>query len=137
MCKLNVQQETSIKNLFDGVMTLPKKAKRPCRYKNCPLLTDSLSGYCSQHEKIIESNYNKFRRTPEAKKRYGYKWRKIRAIFLSRNPLCEMCKRNGRFTTATEVHHITPLASGGSNHFDNLMALCKSCHSRITATTKK
>lgn len=116
---------------------MPKKAKRPCKFKNCPLLTDSASGYCLQHEKLAESNYNRFGRTQDAKKRYGYKWQKIRAVFLSQNPLCEMCKRDGEFNTATEVHHVKPLADGGSNSFDNLMALCKSCHSKITATTEK
>lgn len=133
---MNARQETLRKNLFDGVIPLPTKAKRPCRYKTCPLLTDSASGYCPQHEKLMESNYNKFGRTSEEKSRYNYKWRKIRAIFLSRNPLCEVCRQNGRFTTATEVHHIKPLADGGTNDFKNLMALCKSCHSRITLTTE-
>lgn len=34
---------------------------------------------------------------------------------------------------AQEVHHIKPLAQGGTHETDNLMALCTSCHSRITA----
>ena len=115
---------------------MPRKAKRPCRFKNCPALTDSASGYCSRHEKIISSNYNRYGRTPEAKKRYGYQWRKLRAFFLAQNPLCEMCKRQGKFTAATEVHHVKPLADGGSNDFENLMPLCKSCHSKITAAAE-
>ena len=32
-----------------------------------------------------------------------------------------------------EVHHIIPLRDGGTNDINNLMALCKSCHSEITA----
>jgi 5-methylcytosine-specific restriction protein A len=31
------------------------------------------------------------------------------------------------------VHHILPLSKGGGNETSNLMALCKSCHSKITA----
>ena len=38
----------------------------------------------------------------------------------------------GRLTPAQEVHHILPFADGGTNDEDNLMALCKSCHSGIT-----
>ena len=38
----------------------------------------------------------------------------------------------GRLTPAEEVHHILPLAVGGTHDENNLMALCKSCHSRIT-----
>ena len=34
---------------------------------------------------------------------------------------------------AQEVHHIIPLADGGTHDEDNLMSLCKPCHSRITA----
>ena len=49
-------------------------------------------------------------------------------------PLCEMCRREGRITPAAEVHHILPLADGGTHDPENLMALCKPCHSRITAT---
>lgn len=62
-------------------ITKPKKAKRPCRFKSCPALTDSSSGYYKQHEKLISSNYNRFGRSADAKKRYGYRWRKIRAAF--------------------------------------------------------
>lgn len=47
-----------------------------------------------------------------------------------------MCKREGHYTDATEVHHIKPLSEGGTNDLNNLMPLCKSCHSRITMKTE-
>ncbi len=46
--------------------------------------------------------------------------------------LCEECQKQGRLTPAEEVHHILPLSHGGTNNTNNLMALCKPCHSRIT-----
>ena len=52
---------------------------------------------------------------------------------MRRHPLCEMCRREGRVTAAAEVHHIVPLSAGGTHDESNLMALCKPCHSRITA----
>ena len=113
---------------------MPNKPKRPCRQKSCPRLTDRESGYCEEHEKKAASVYNRFIRRPEAKKRYGYQWQKLRKKFLSINPLCEICKSKGRYTTATEVHHIKPLSEGGTNEVSNLMALCKPCHSAITMT---
>lgn len=116
-----------------GVTIMPRKAKKPCRYKNCPRLTESSSGYCLEHEKVQVRHYDKYNRL-EHNERYGYKWRKIRAKFLSAHPLCEQCLRQGRYTAATEVHHITPLSDGGTNDERNLMALCKACHSRITLT---
>ena len=36
-------------------------------------------------------------------------------------------------TPAQEVHHILPLSRGGTHEDANLMALCKPCHSEITA----
>lgn len=114
---------------------MPWKAKRPCRYSGCSELADVEVGYCERHLKLIQSQYNRYGRTPEAKKRYGYHWRKIRADFLSAHPLCEICRQAGRYVDATEVHHVKPLAEGGTNSVDNLQALCKSCHSKITAAT--
>ena len=108
---------------------MPRKAKKPCRYRDCPNLTDDASGYCEKHKSLVNKKYFRDYKQTE---RYGYQWRKIRAIFLSENPLCEMCKQEGRYIDATEVHHIKPLSEGGGNEFENLMPLCKSCHSRIT-----
>lgn len=121
--------------LWSDVM--PRKAKRPCRYRGCPQLTESESGYCETHERQIQYKWYRsldknYIRPPEYKKRYNKEWSRIRAAFLAANPLCEMCKRQGRYTLANEVHHIKPLANGGTNEFENLMALCKSCHSKIT-----
>ncbi|HOE18067.1 MAG TPA: HNH endonuclease [Syntrophorhabdaceae bacterium] len=36
-------------------------------------------------------------------------------------------------TPAEEVHHIIPLSKGGTHDESNLMSLCTSCHSEITA----
>ena len=114
---------------------MPKKAKRPCRYRGCPQLTDLPSGYCAEHEKKIIRDYDKSRAV-EHNQRYGYKWRKLRERFLTKHPLCEQCLQQGRYIAATEVHHIKPLSVGGTHDEKNLMALCKSCHSRITLTTE-
>ena len=78
--------------------------------------------------------YNLYQRDPESKKRYGTKLRKIRNAFVKNHPVCELCERKNILTPAEEVHHVIPLSKGGSNDEENLMALCKSCHSRITAT---
>ena len=115
---------------------MPKKARRPCRYRGCANLTDDSSGYCGEHKAVAARHYDKYLRGYDHNKRYGWQWRKLRALFLLANPFCEICKREGRFTDATEVHHIKPLSEGGTNDVENLMPLCKSCHSRITMTTE-
>ena len=45
-----------------------------------------------------------------------------------------MCEKKGIIKAVEEVHHIVPLSNGGSHNDDNLMSLCKSCHSKTTAT---
>lgn len=110
---------------------MPKKPRHPCGYSGCPALTDRQ--YCPEHQKLMSSHYNRYERTPDMKRRYNGAWPRIRKAFIAAHPLCEVCQREGRVTAAEEVHHIVPLAQGGTHEDANLMALCKECHSRITA----
>jgi 5-methylcytosine-specific restriction protein A len=80
----------------------------------------------------MSRDYERFERNPNTWKRYNHEWRKVRAAYLASHPLCERCESEGRLTPATEVHHKLPLASGGTNAWENLAALCKPCHSAIT-----
>jgi 5-methylcytosine-specific restriction protein A len=104
---------------------------KPCAYPGCPNLTQGR--YCEEHAKAEAKRYNKHERDPESGKRYGRAWKQLRAAFLAANPLCEMCKQDGRLTPATLVHHKQKLTCGGTNDAENLMALCGECHSRLHA----
>ena len=72
---------------------------------------------------------------------YGAAWRKIRKAFLEYTAerqawhwaCCVICLAQGRRVRATDVDHIVRRALGGTDDFDNLQALCHSCHSRKTA----
>ena len=110
---------------------MPRKPKRPCSYPGCAALTEG--PYCEAHQKQVTSQYNRYGRSPEMKRRYNGAWPSIRKRFIASHPLCEVCRREGRVTAAAEVHHSVPLANGGTHDESNLMALCKECHSRITA----
>ena len=110
---------------------MPVKPKKPCSFPGCPLLTNQR--YCEEHTKVVNSRYNKYERSYNSSERYGYAWRQIRNRYIKANPLCEECLKHDKFTPAKEVHHILPLEKGGTHNEDNLMALCKSCHSKITA----
>lgn len=111
---------------------MPYKPKRPCAYPGCGRLADS-EQYCAEHKKVVTKHYNQYQRDPASNKRYGRSWKRIRDRYIKAHPLCEECDKNGRIVAAEEVHHILPLSKGGGNETSNLMALCKSCHSRITA----
>jgi 5-methylcytosine-specific restriction protein A len=56
-------------------------------------------------------------------------WYAKSKAYLKQHPICEAC---GRYP-ATEVDHIIPVAVGGTDDWDNLMAMDKACHSRKTA----
>lgn len=114
---------------------MPRKPKRPCSHPGCPMLTEG--NYCPEHQRLEDARYNRYRRDPMTRRRYGKEWPRIRAAQLAAHPLCEMCLRDGAVTAANEVHHILPLTDGGTHATENLMSLCKPCHSRITITEQR
>ncbi len=44
--------------------------------------------------------------------------------YILKHPVCEFCGKQ-----AEEVHHIKPLVVGGTHEEENLISLCKHCHS--------
>lgn len=62
------------------------------------------------------------------------KWKHKREIIFKRDEyLCQECKRYGKTTSATIVHHIYPLEQkpelGLVN--ENLISLCNTCHDKM------
>lgn len=112
---------------------MPRAPNKPCAFPGCPELIEHGKTHCYAHERAAQREYNRYKRDPNSNARYGRRWREIRQRFVSENPLCEECAKEGRLTPAEEVHHIIPMSHGGTHDWNNLMALCKSCHSRITA----
>jgi 5-methylcytosine-specific restriction protein A len=62
-------------------------------------------------------------------------------MFLRSHPLCVdpfgLHANSGQVVAATEVDHIRPKSNGGTDEWDNLQGLCKSCHSRKTALEQR
>lgn len=109
---------------------------RPCAQPGCPAIATT-RGYCAEHARPIESARRRMhddRRGTAAARGYDHRWRQVRASVLARRPLCEDCARLGRVTAATEVHHM----DGDTRHNadDNLMPLCKPCHSRRSVSVR-
>lgn len=108
---------------------MPRKPKQPCAYPGCPKLSDGR--YCEEHRKVVARTYETYTRDPAVKKKYGSKWKCIRDRYVKEHPFCERCLKEGRLTSVQEVHHIIPVASGGTHDEANLMSLCRSCHNKI------
>jgi len=53
---------------------------------------------------------------------------KKRAELLHQVDACEICGSKSKL----EAHHIIPVSENGTHEFENLMALCQSCHKLLT-----
>jgi 5-methylcytosine-specific restriction protein A len=107
------------------VKHMPYKPKAPCKHTNCAKLT--YDSYCQEHmpQNIRENS---------SKRGYNYKWRKLRKLFLQKNPLCHKCKQDGKYVEATVVDHIEPHRGDDKLMWDenNWQSLCKPCHDSKT-----
>jgi 5-methylcytosine-specific restriction protein A len=102
------------------------RSMKPCNKLGCHTLTRDR--YCEDHKQLI-TNYDNHRGTA-AQRGYGARWRKVRAYYLAKNPICLRCG-----DIATVVDHITPHKGDMILFWDktNWQPLCKSCHDRKTA----
>lgn len=80
--------------------------------------------------------FENFNISPELKRFYqSQKWRRLRLLKLSKNPLCEACEPRGIVKPAAHIDHVQPIKTGSEPwalQIENLRALCLSCHSRKT-----
>ncbi len=60
-------------------------------------------------------------------------WVRLRKTFLSHNPMCAECERQGTLTLANTVHHKQERKNNPdlALEWDNLESLCAECHNRI------
>jgi len=114
-----------------GDVMSPMRPLRPCLYPSCPKLVQS--GRCDKHkpDKQNIKLYDK-QRGSNTERGYGYAWSLVRLDFLRHNPLCYDCLPE-QVKPAKEVHHILAKRKGGKDNNDNLMSLCRRCHSIRTA----
>ena len=111
---------------------MPIRPSSACSYPRCPNLAVK-GGRCEQHKKQEQQQIDQQRGT-SSERGYNYRWRKTRTVKLNQDPLCQECLYEGLVRTAEEVHHKD--GNPHNNDMDNLLSLCKSCHSHITATTQ-
>lgn len=112
---------------------MPHTPGKPCRYRGCAEVVHGVP-YCEEHARLVQRQVDANRPSP-SKRGYGRRWRRLRDMYLSEHPLCQDPDGvHGSFPpVATEVDHILAKKLGGTDDWENLQALCKSCHSRKTA----
>lgn len=127
-----IKTSITCKSFWQKATDMPYGPPSPCTYPGCNKLVQRGSR-CADHP------YDKkpHGRNPDIDKLYNSnRWRMGRLHFLTRNPLCVECSKNGRAEPAKVVDHIQP-HKGDSELFynsQNWQALCKPCHDRKTAT---
>ena len=110
---------------------MPYRPNIPCKHPGCGKLVAYGQKYCDEHKPLhLEAKRSASYRG------YTSKWQKESRRYLRDNPLCVMCKANGRFVEATVVDHIVPHIGNQKLFWDknNWQALCKPCHDKKTGT---
>ena len=81
-------------------------------------------------------------KTSRHERGYGKEWVKARKLAMERDHgLCQVCRKAGRVSLATEVDHIVSKAravllmwpAARVNAVENLQAICSPCHKEKTA----
>ena len=107
------------------VLNLPTRPKVPCRHPGCPELVPAGTKYCDIHKPMHPEEVRS-----AGSRGYGRAWQKARKQYLAEHPLCEECKKEGRYRKATVVDHIVPHRGDQKLFWDraNWRALCKQHH---------
>lgn len=82
---------------------------------------------------------NELKRKERMKIYNSVRWRNLRALKMTNNPLCEICEANGKITPVDDVHHMISFMSVDdpvrryhlAYDYDNLQSVCDECHQKI------
>ena len=111
---------------------MPLRAPSACRRPGCRgLVRNGVCSVCGALKRQPQQQHDEQRGTA-AQRGYDGRWQRRRVMFWRAHPLCAACAAQGVTVVATDVHHLVPLRSGGSDEDSNLQALCHACHSRVT-----
>lgn len=115
---------------------MPSAPRGLCLQPGCPAFAEQ-GGRCQAHARAVARTQDRQRAqaTPYRRLYQTARWQALRTAYLAAHPLCECDACAGRLTPASVVHH--RMAHRGDLRLffdpDNLQALAKRCHDRITA----
>lgn len=93
-----------------------------------------------KRDRAHDRAYDRERADDVAKRiRSSARWREVRRLQLSREPLCRACAARGETTAAAEVDHIVPIRERPDLAFTrtNLQSLCEPCHGRKSGEERR
>ena len=105
-----------------------------CKKSGCGRSAVPGKDYCERHQNCAQAlDWKIFTKRGKSKQWHGLyesaEWRKVRAAFLKKYPICFICGK-----PATIADHIIPHRGDLTLFYDenNLQPMCQSCHSRKT-----
>jgi 5-methylcytosine-specific restriction protein A len=107
----------------------------PCAAPGCPALVTDGGSLCPTHCRARAQAHTQ-RRGTVAQRGYNARWTRFSRAYRASHPLCVLCTAEGRTTLSAHVDHIRPVSGADDPGFydpANLRALCRACHSRVTA----
>lgn len=112
---------------------MPTSPARKCNHPGCPALITGAGSYCSRHQPVRQryhqdKHYDLTKRDDSWKEYGGAQWKKTRAAYLAKHPVCECCKKNA----AKLVHHLKPFRDNPDLRYEesNLRSYCFPCHNK-------
>lgn len=116
---------------------MARRPGHPCKSPGCPsIVAAGGGGYCADHARDnTRGRLYDEQRASSAQRGYGRRHQRLRRMFLAANPICvdPENRHRGEVRASTDMDHIIPKSKGGTDKWDNLQALCHSCHSAKTA----
>lgn len=109
---------------------MPVRPRLSCNFPGCPALVNAGERYCPEHMKRKRKEYKRGR--PDDSFYSSTYWRRLRRMQLATEPLCRLCRAEGKRVAAEVVDHIIPREDGGADSFSNLQSLCVACHNSKT-----
>ena len=110
---------------------MPDRLRHPCNYPGCSALVNGR--YCDAHRQAEQKRYDQEHPVDDTYYQ-SPAWRKLRGAYAKVHKLCADPygdhARAGLQVVMSVVDHIVPRKFGGKDNWDNLQALCRSCHAR-------
>lgn len=113
---------------------MPRAPGKPCAHHGCASVVYGQK-WCKEHQRSDwrRKTAHRLQTDWREEKRFydSAGWQRLRLERLRIEPLCRMCKAQGRISLAKDVDHIERIRSGGERlSLENTQSLCKQCHAR-------
>ena len=117
----------------------PFKPRSQCpgrgpRYNSCPNLVKAgtICFECQPYEKKRIRAYDE-QRGNSGERGYDAQEQKVRSMKAARDPICEMCLKEGIISSLDIVHHIKPIKSHPELRLvmENLLSVCVAHHNKL------